>query len=224
MMKRALVFASFMPNVRRTLKYTDTIKRYFPDFDVYVGINSCTPLFKQLLHGEGFTNTIEVDKAIEVNSDASAYQAGLKLLKSQGKTYDAVYFTHTKGASYPDDQQWIVSCDSYFTGFCERRNVINEMLSAPGVGGVSYVGRAEPMNGSGYSTDVARYYQPRFEDVKDIMSLTTSYAIKGEVLHQFLDTVDPKFFTDKLDRYFFETSFPLIVDKFGLERKHIHIW
>jgi hypothetical protein len=224
MMKRALIFAAYMPNVRRTLKYTDTIKRYFHDCDVYIGINSCTPVFKQLLHGEGFTNTIEVDRSIEVNSDASAYQAALKLLKSQGKQYDTFYFTHTKGASYPDDQQWIVSCDSYFTGFCERRSIMNDKLREPNVGGVSYVGRAEPMNGGGYAADIAKYYNPQFSEVADIMSLTTSYVIKGEIVHQFLNTVKPEFFTDRLDRYFFETSFPLIVDKYGLKRDHVHMW
>jgi len=224
MIKRALVFATYMPNVRRGLKYIDTLKKYFGDFDIYIGQNSCNPVFEQMLHINGLTNTIRVDKSIEVNSDASAYQAGLKLLKSQGKRYDQVFFTHTKGSSYVEDSQWIVSCDSYFTGFCERRNLMTEKLAQPNIGGVSYVGRAEPMNGGGYAADIARYYEPRFEPVKDIMSLITMYAIKGEIVHQFLDTAKDNFFTDKLDRYFFETSFPLIVDKYGYERDHVFMW
>jgi len=223
-MAKAVIMAAFMPQIRRSLAYSDAIKKHYSDCDVYIGINSSPPGFEKILHTQGLTNTVRVNPAIEVNSDASAYQAALKLFKEQNRKYETVYFIHTKGASYADDKQWNESYIGYFLDFCKRRESIDKILESARVGGVSYVGKEEPMNGSDYSTIMSEYYDPRFTAVKDIMSLITMYAIKGPIVRQFLDTVRDDFFTDKLDRYFFETSFPLIVDKYGLQREHLVMW
>lgn len=224
-MSKALVFAAYIPNIKRCLKYTDQIKASFPDCDVYIGINSSYPLLEQVLMGQGFTNIVGVDKNLEVNSDASAYQAALKLLMASGKTYDTVYFTHSKGSSYPDDTQWLASCDSYFIGFCIRRHLVDSMMNGEDVGGTSYVGRKAPMSGSGYEMEIAQQFTPRQRGCEDIMSLITMYGIKGEIVHNFLSSVRYTFFTTKIEsRYFFETSFPLIVDLYGKKRAYITMW
>lgn len=224
-MAKALVFAAYIPDIKRCFTYTDKIKETFGDCDVYIGINSSYPVLEQVIREQGFTNIVSVDKALEVTSDASAYQAALKLLKDSGKVYDTVYFTHSKGTSYADDTQWKVSCDSYFVGFCKRRHLVDEMMNQDNIGGTCYVGRKEPMNGSGYEVEIAQHFTPRNRGCEDIMSLITMYGISGEVLHDFLSSVKDTFFTTKLEnRYFFETSFPLIVDLYGKKRAYIHMW
>jgi hypothetical protein len=73
------------------------------------------------------------------------------------------------------------------------------------------------MSKNGYKFD------PKNE-VENIMSLITMYSIKGSIVKEFVQNADPTFFTDKLDRYFFETSFPLIIDRMGYKRKHLVMW
>ena len=220
----AVVFAAYFPNRHRVQIYLDTLKKYYKDCDVYIGLNSSFPGANEYLESQGFPNVIQVTKALEVNSDASAYQAALLLLRSTNKNYDIIYFSHSKGTSYPEETRWKESCNDYFIQFMSRRSEVDNLISDT-IGGVSFVGRKEAMNTSGYSKEMDVYCSIlKQKEVEDIMSLITMYAIKGSIVKYFLDNCITSFFTNKLDRYFFETSFPLIVDKSGLQRHHLIIW
>jgi hypothetical protein len=224
-MKNAVVVAMFLPNSYRAEVYVNAIRKHFSDCDVYIGLNSSFIGVEQYLNQNGFFNIVYVDKKLEVTSDASAYQAALKLLKSKNQEYKNIYFIHTKGISYPEPERWLTSCRDYFLGFCKQRDRIDALLEETEVGGAAPIGRAEPMNNGGYSKDMDKYCpNMKQTDVEDIMSLITFYGIKGNIVKHFLDNCIPEFFTTKLDRYFFETSFYLIVDKMGYKRKHLGIW
>jgi hypothetical protein len=120
----------------------------------------------------------------------------------------------------------MISCRDYFIGFCLKRYEMDEHLKAPArPGGVSLVGRKEPMDNGGYSKEIDAFWpKAPHTKVDDIMSLITMYAIKGHIVKYFIDECTPEFYTTKLDRYFFETSFPLIIDKSGCKRHHLAMW
>ncbi len=222
---KAVVFAAYLPNVYRSQVYVDHLKKHYSDCDIYIGLNSSFPGAEAYLKFNGFNNIIHVPRRLEVNSDASAFQAALLLLKSKNIEYETVYFTHTKGISYADPNNWMISCRDYFIGFCTRRNLIDEALTNENIGGVSYVGRKEPMNNGGYSKEIDDYCPSlKQTEVDDIMSLITMYGIKGKLVKYFIDNCTVDFFNTKLDRYFFETSFALIVDKSGFKRHHLAMW
>lgn len=224
-MKNAVIFAMYLPNPARAQIYIDALKTYFGDCDVYIGLNSSFIGVEKYLNQHGFFNIVYVNKNLEVASDASAYQAALKLLKSKNIEYKNVYFIHTKGISYPEPERWMISCRDYFLGFCRQRNKIDENLELENCGMSAPIGRAETMNNGGYSKEMDKYCPGMKQtDVEDIMSLITFYGIKGSVVKHFLDNCIPQFFETKLDRYFFETSFYLIVDKMGYKRLHLGIW
>jgi hypothetical protein len=223
--KDAVIFAAYMPRIERAHIYIDALKYYYPECDIYIGLNTSVPEFETLLINNGLMNITKVDPNIEVNSDASSFQAALKTLKNTNKNYEKIHFLHTKGVSYPSDAQWKSSYESYFLGYCKRKfEVENGFNSNSEIGGVSYVGRKEPMNNSGYSIALEKYYKFPRPIVENMMSLITFYSIKGSIVKNFINNCDDTFFTDKLDRYFFETSFPLIVDRSGYTRHHLVIW
>lgn len=224
--KNAIVFASWFPNLERSPFYINDMQKNFKDIDVYFGVNPSNTNYHKTLKLIGYDNVAVTPNERVVPSDASAFQTALELLKNSGNEYETIYFLHTKGISYQNDAAWMSSYESYYLGFFRQLQEIEKVLKSNElVGGVSYVGRKEPMNGSGYSAALDKYYD--FETnmpVANIMSLITFYAIRGKVVHKFLKDVKPEFFTDKLDKYFFETSFPLIVDKLGFERHHLVMW
>lgn len=225
MAKNAVVFAAWMPMIYRSTIYLDALHYYFPDCDFYIGLNPSVPEFEQILISRGFINIAKVDPALEVASDASSYQAALKLLKEKNIEYDTVHFLHTKGVSYKNDLQWMSSCESYFLGYCKRINLVTDALNKDAtIGGVSYVGRKEPMNNSGYSLELDKYITAKQTDVENIMSLITFYSIRGSIVKNFLDNCKTQFFHDKMDRYFYETTFPLVVDKYGFKRHYLTMW
>lgn len=223
--KDAVVFACWFSVPERCNQYIDAMRNNFPNEDVYFGINPSSSNYHKTLPLLGYENIELVNENQVVNSDASAYQAALKNLRNSGKEYDNIYFIHTKAMSYPQEQIWFSSYDSYYLGFFRQLQTIRNILDTEtNVGGVSYVGRNEPMNDSGYSKALDKYMKFPTDNVENIMSLLTFYTIRGNIVNKFLKNTSEDFFTDTLDRYFFETSFPLIVDKMGYKRHHLVMW
>jgi predicted subunit of tRNA(5-methylaminomethyl-2-thiouridylate) methyltransferase len=223
--KSAIVFAGWFPNLERSPFYINDMKKNFKNIDVYFGVNPSNTNYHKTLNLIGYDNVAITSPERVVDSDASAFQSALELLKNSGNQYETIYFIHTKGISYKDDAAWMSSYESYYLGFFRQLAEIEKVLEKnESVGGVSYVGRVEPMNGSGYSTVLDKYFDFGNNAVANIMSLLTFYAIRGKIVNEFIQNAKPEFFTDKLDRYFFETSFPLIVDKMGYERHHLVMW
>ena len=226
MNKKAVVFAAFFPVVFRAGVYIDALKHYYPlsEYDIYIGLNTSYPGADQMLIRNGFTNIAYTPKHLEVNSDASAFQCALQLLKSSGKEYEIVHFLHTKGVSYGPTQSWMTSCNDYFIGYCKNKLIIEQKLMEGKYGGISLVGRKEPQMW-GYGKELSKYCSKFPTDkVEDIMSLITFYGMLGSIVKQFLDNCDSSFFSDKLERYYFEATFPLLVDLMGYNRAYLAMW
>jgi hypothetical protein len=225
-MKNAVIFAGYFPHPHRIDIYLENLKKHFSDCDFYIGLNSSFPGTEEYLNKKGFNNIIHVPTRLEINSDASAFQAALLLFRAKNIEYDNIYFLHSKGTSYVTDVQWQGSCNDYFVGFCIRRHLVDEAIKLDGIGGVSYVGRKHPMDNGGYSIAIDELRpNPKQTHVDDIMSLITFYAIKGNIIKDFVYNCREEFFNTKMsDRYFFESSFPLVVDKAGYKRHHLVMW
>lgn len=231
MKENAVVFSSWMPPgvIHRGNIYLSFIRDYFPDCDIYVGVNPDSDLVWVDLIESIFpdANIALVDPEMAINSDASAFQSALKSLKDADHQYKNVYFMHSKGISYPTDSQWYISCRDYFMQFAEKRKEFDKLLESETVGGWAHVARKFDMSSSGYAKNIKAFIEN--VDTKDryteTMWLLTHYAIKGEIVKWFLDNCDQSFFDKKLDdRYFFEASFPLIVDMYGRSRINEVFW
>jgi len=223
MNKNAVIFAAWVPDINRIFPYLVGIAEHFNDCDIYVGLNPSQNDAFDTLVKVGIKNIIRVSDLLVVNSDASAYQAALLLFKTANQKYETVHFLHTKGISH-HNQLWQSYVNDYFLSYCRKKVEIDTILATDQtIGGVSFVGRTDVMDG-GYSDDIGKYLDIEQHPVENTMSLLTFYSIRGTIVDKFLEHCKSEFYTQKLDRYFFETSFPLIVDKLGYKRHFLIRW
>jgi hypothetical protein len=110
--------------------------------------------------------------------------------------------------------------------FIEKRKGFDSILEKEDIGGWAHIARKFTMKDSGYLKSIANYIDtPNIEGIQDTMWLITHYAIKGKIVKWFLDKANDDFFNKKIeDRYFFEASFPLIVDLYGKTRFNEVFW
>lgn len=214
-MKDCVLFAAWCPYLHRMYPYIQILKKCYSNCDIFVGVNPNTkPEFIKLLNDNSINNIIHVNPSQEVNSDASAFQAALKLYKNSSKDYRYVYFLHTKGMSYKSEEQWKTSRESYFDSFANRRLECEKLLSPDDVGGCGLVANfCWSLYNSDYIKYVTKFINPPHNQVQNVMWLTTNYAIKNDAVKYFVDNCKEEFFNVNLgDRYFFESSFPMIVE------------
>jgi hypothetical protein len=159
------------------------------------------------------------DRNLEVSSDASAYQAALECYMTANKSgYENIYFIHNKGASHFAMSYF----NDYLIRFLQSRKEVDETLNTYG-GYCLYGGLCDDIS-KGWNDLIKNTSKFTYETPCDIMWWCTVYAIKAKIVNKYLENIDKSFFTTKLDRYFFEASFPLIVDKFGFSRYTKHFW
>jgi hypothetical protein len=228
-MSNAVIFSSWVPTqfLHRSGLYLSYIKQYFKDCDIYVGVNVGTDLVWVDKVEQTLPEAVigMVDENMNVDSDVSGYKCALKLLKDSGKTYENVYFVHTKGISRPTDYDWYISCRDYFLQFIEKRNEYDVILqNNPGIGGWAHIARKFEMENSYCLAGICKYIEPKNKQITNTMWLLTHYAIRGEIVQWFLENCKEEFFTTTDDRYFFESCFPLIVDLYGLKRENQVFW
>lgn len=238
-MTDALLFSAYLPNqsilpdheksdrLYIGMEFLKCFKKHFADVDLYVGINpGTTPEFITLLEQERDSfkslNYTTVPDELYCRSDASGYQAALKLLKESGKEYDLVWFGHTKGGHYNDPFR--AECRRHMiTDFFSDRKRITDLLNAhkeAGVFGNVVTVDLEPEK----PNHVLNHYYKKFEyDCTDIAYLYTFYVIKGFIVHEFVNNCEEDFWLDNLrDRYWFEGNFPHISTKMGYEQLYDH--
>lgn len=203
-------------------EFLKEFERGFADCDVYVGINPDSISNVEDVIGESkihLKGVIRADRELYTQSDASAYQAALKLIRDSKETYETYWFVHTKGGvnSHSDYlRQW------YINNFLADRSHIEQFLSEHSqVGSYGMLGVAyNPHN----------HYQEQdteislFENVitpqlpythANFFYIHTLYAIKGVIVDRFFELTTDKWFESKLDRYYFEGVFPFIVSRLG---------
>jgi hypothetical protein len=225
MNKSCIVFACTIYTEDRlfTLKeFLHQFEKNFTDSDIYIGINPGTlPSVEKILQ-ESNLSIVAVGRAsseLYTQSDASAYQVALKLLKDSGRTYDTIWFLHTKGGvnSHSDYlRKW------YIDNFLEDKSYIENFLADnPGIGSYGLLG-VEYNTDKQYletDTEVALFQNILSKEFPythvNFFYIHTLYVIKGEVLNKFFSTITGKWFNSKLDRYYFEGVFPFIVSRSG---------
>lgn len=218
----ASIFDSTRLNVIR--EFFSSFKTNFGDADFYIGIN----------HGS-IPNMENVIKEYELNcyfiqgipelytkTDASAYQAALKLLKQSGNKYDIYWFAHTKGGV--NSREGVR--ELYLKEMFSKRKEIEDMfvkypklgswglrgnsISAAGVNWKDYdvdcglpICKNVPLNSSFPFTHVNWSY------------IETLYVLKKEAVEGFLELSPNEFFTTKLNPWYFETVMPWVPSRAG---------
>ncbi len=212
----AVVFASYIagaPYLDYCRTALDIFHREFCDADFYVGINPC-PLQAQwidLLTGSGLPLTYAATPAhLALTSDASAYQTALSLFHDSAKTYDLVWFAHTKGATSHSTTEFAAHLIELFL---KKEEIVHFFISNPGCGLYAASGVVLPR-----TTDaVARYMPFRYPPLA-LSPIYTFYVMRGSLLHAFLRGCDRSFFTSPMPhRHFFEFEFPQIVFRQGYQ-------
>lgn len=217
-MKSCLIFSGFIPKELqfRGLQYFNLIKKYYNDVDIYIGLNH--PCSTDIISiAPNYFNNIKCAVSnynLATNSDNSGYQKALELLKKSGKIYDIVYMTHTKSITHAHDYE--STLEYIEMEFYKNRSEIEQIFNTnPKIGGWSFYGDVVDDIGN----DMDKFYKFPYKSLP-IMYWLTSYAIKGNIVHNFLNNCSNSFFTEKyenmgMNRYFFEAYFPQIISKSG---------
>lgn len=218
----ASIFDSTRLNVLRD--FFSTFKNTFGDADFYIGVNhgSVPNLEKIIDEYQLNCHFVRVDESLYTKTDASAYQAALKLLKQSGNKYDIYWFGHTKGGvnSRGDIREM------YLRDMFSKRNEIEDMFKAcPYLG--SWGIRGNSISAAGvqwkdYNVDCGlpicnnAPFHPLFPFTHVNWSyIETLYVLKKEPVENFLKLSSDEFFTTKLNPWYFETVMPWVPSRAG---------
>jgi hypothetical protein len=232
-MKGCVVFASYIPTKDKIYigkEFLDKFIESFTKYDIYVGINdSCDEWIKTL---EDYSKILNIKyeitpKELLIDSDVSAFQSALRLLKKTNKKYDVYWFGHTKGVTSGShnfrkevfDVFWNQKDKIEIKMFKENISIYTPYI---GTTAKNYLNTTLPLiiYGKPNKDNLASYY--------------TFWVHDGEVINYFIDNCNLNFLTEKitsferlikdeygekLDRYFFERDFPMIYQKISNEPK-----
>jgi hypothetical protein len=225
-MKTCVVYAAYVPDstkINVIREFFSVFKSQFTDADFYIGINpgsisSVNNVIKE--YGLNCQFCYAQDN-LNTNTDASAYQAALMLLKNTGIKYDTYWFGHTKGGANPREGERKMYIDEFFL----KRKEIEEtfknypMLGSWGIRGNSI--SAAGVKWNEYDVDCAfpickNTKIPPFNYSHVNWSyVETLYALKGEPVEAFINALPIDFFTNKLNPWYFETVMPWVPSRCG---------
>jgi hypothetical protein len=222
-MSSCIIFAASIFSKDREFvlrQFLETFKSKFLDSDLYVGINpgSLDNIEDIINEYELNTQIAKVNESLYSRSDASAYQAALKLLRDSGKEYDNYWFVHTKsGVNSHSDylREW------YINNFLNKRNSIEDFISTEDVGSYGMLGLEYNLNVAYTDTDVeiSLWKNDIIKELPyahmDIFYIHSLYVITKKPINVFFDLISDTWFNTKLDRYYFEGVFPFIVSRSG---------
>lgn len=201
-------------------RFLETFKSKFPDSDLYIGINpGSIDNIEDIINEYGLNTQIaKVDVSLYNKSDASAYQAALKLLYNSGKKYNNYWFVHTKsGVNSHSDylREW------YINNFLSRRNYIENFINTEDIGSYGMLGvEFEPSRiYNETDTEISLFENNISEDLPythaNFFYIHTIYTLSNKPIEKFFSLITDKWFNSKLDRYYFEGIFPFIVSRSG---------
>ena len=226
-MKTAVLLAAYTINDYTTKlgkRYIQLLQKHFKDADIYVGIN-LSPLqdeLIQLLNESGLNIKNEVTPEHRVtDSDASAYQTALRLLKSSGKKYDLCFFMHYKGATY-QDSRYITKL--HLQALLEDRIRIESLFARnKKIGLYSLAGWT--YDGGPWAETAHEYIKLPYPIQLQIQPIFTFYVIRGSAVQYIIKNATDAFFDQRLpNRYFFENIPPQMVFGQGYEPYIDQFW
>jgi len=222
-MSSCILFASTILNHEREFvlrRFLETFKTHFNTSDLYIGINPNSIFNTESIIEEYNLNTqtIRVKPELYSESDASAYQAALKLLYDSKKQYDTYWFVHTKsGVNSHSDylREW------YIDNFLSKKTTIESFMIDNDMGSYGMLGLEYDPNKIYAETDVEikLWENDTTENLpyshSNFFYIHTIYAISQKPISNFFNLITNKWFETKLDRYYFEGVFPFIVSRSG---------
>jgi hypothetical protein len=201
-------------------RFLETFKHEFSDSDIYIGINpiSIPNLESIILEYNLNVQMTRADVSLYTESDASGFQAAIKLLYKSGNQYDNYWFIHTKsGVNVHSDylREW------YINNFINNRSSIELNMKDMGMGSYGMLG-LEYDNSRHYTetdTDISLWNN----EISKFLPCThahffyihTIYVITSGPMLNFLSLISDLWFNSKLNRYYFEGVFPFIVSRSG---------
>jgi len=225
-MRHAVLFSSYIPQHSLELgkKYVELLKTFFSRDTVFVGVNrdSCGA-WEDLLKQENF-HYRKVEEKFHIDSDVSGFMECLKMVRDSHERFDLFWLFHTKGASYDDLAKAMKFYDYYRQNFFARRKDIEEIMTTyPNIGlAANYLIMNAAMKTNDNSMRMKIFYPFKYKPVGYFV-FGTFYAMRGTVVHEFLDNCEESFFTKNLvtelgfDRYFFEVNFCVISNMMGYD-------
>jgi hypothetical protein len=222
-MSSCILFASTILNHEREFvlrRFLETFKTNFNTSDLYIGINPNSISNTESIIEEYNLNaqTIRVTPELYCESDASAYQAALRLLYDSKKQYDTYWFVHTKsGVNNHSDylREW------YIDNFLLNKNTIESFMIDNDMGSYGMLGLEYDPNKIYTETDVEiKLWENEITENlpyshSNFFYIHTIYAISQKPINNFFNLITNKWFETKLDRYYFEGVFPFIVSRSG---------
>jgi hypothetical protein len=222
-MSSCIIFAATILSHEREFvlrRFMETFQTKFNSADLYVGINpNSIPNAESIIKEYNLnTQTVRVTQELYCESDASAYQAALRLLFDSKKQYDTYWFVHTKsGVNNHSDylRDW------YINNFLSRKTDIESFMIDNKVGSYGMLGLEYDPFKEYTETDVEiKLWE---DDITDELPYThsnffyihTIYAISKEPINIFFNLITDKWFETKLNRYYFEGVFPFLVSRTG---------
>ena len=201
-------------------RFLETFKSKFTESDIYIGINpvSIPEVESVILEYDLPVQMSRADISLYNESDASGYQAAIKLLYDSGKRYDIYWFVHTKsGVNSHSDylREW------YIDNFLSNKAPIESYIKTKNLGSYGMLGLEYDFNRHYTETDadISLWTNAMSEDLPCIHSyffyIHSIYVIAAGPINKFLDLITDVWFTSKLDRYYFEGVFPFIVSRAG---------
>jgi hypothetical protein len=222
-MSSCIIFATAIFSKEREFvlrHFLETFKNKFSDSDLYIGINpgSLNNIEDIISEYKLNTQTVRVDASLYNNSDASAYQAALKLLHDSNKQYDNYWFVHTKsGVNSHSDylREW------YINNFLSRRDYIEDFITNEDIGSYGILGLEYDPNKeyNEKDTQIKLWENEISEDLPythaNFFYIHTIYVLSHGPIKNFFKLITNEWFESKLDRYYFEGIFPFIVSRSG---------
>lgn len=232
-MKSCVLFASWIP--RKSLKlgqyYLDILSKYHRDSDIYLGVNygSDAKWVELVWHSRLNIHFGLVPRNKHVNSDVAGFIEALQQLKNSGRKYDVIWFAHSKGASYKNFKASLPFREHYETDFWSKRAVVEKIFAEnPQVGLVGnelLVNRHEMHNA--HAERLTELYPFKYQPIGYFV-VGTYYAMRGELVHEFIERCNPDFFRKNLvddlgfSRWFFEACFNCVSDRMGYEPRWLN--
>lgn len=220
-MRPGIVLASF-PVSQYALDLGKTFlniyEEYFPDAVLYVGINPSSyndQWMNMLKHSSIETYYNLTPDRLILNSDASAYQTALRLVKEKNIEHDILWFNHQKSVAHAD-----VRCitDRHMDGLMRNRHQIEQLfMNDPMLGVYALEGWGidhDKMNAGNEEDYTSRYLEFPYSVLK-IATVYTFYAVRCTPVKILLEQ-SKKFLNEQLPhRYFFENDFCELIFRQG---------
>jgi len=226
-MKHCILFAAGLADEGRIYivdELMTALKENLPNADYFVGINtdSCAGTSESILRHVTPVAMGTVPTAINVKSDASAFQLAMRLLRESDRRYDLYWFIHTKGGYHNRDDRRKVYIDRFIGKASDIRMIFSEFPSLGSYGLQGVIKRPRWKSFRNYKKDhvidICRnipHHGFKYTHV-NWSYIDTIYAIRGEAINHFLDIAPDSFYYSRIkDLFYFETVIPWIPTRMG---------